>query len=284
MPVNFLLDIFVDSMGWVLQAFARTIALIGNLSFSISTTALTDGIVVEIIRYVQTIATVVLCIKMVYEIIQTYSLGRANDPDQSPGWIVLHTGIATALIWSVPAITGFIADWGAKVMADLASLNLTDLAQLSSRVDSILPVIQNIPLVDALLYIGLFQFLCIVLIIAMFQLLIRGLEIVVLGVIAPFIFINASSQNRSLVMLWLKQCIALIGTQFIQMFILFMAVGKLLNIETIGFEDILIAGLWTCLSLAAPKTVQIFMTDSGGAGSGVKALASAGGAAMRGIV
>lgn len=283
MPINFLLDIFVDSMGGVLQSFGQFLALVSNLSFTISSSTLNEPMVVEIVRYVQIIATALLGIKMGYEAIQTYMLGRANDPDQSPHWIIINAAIATALIWSIPALIGFMADFGAKVMADLASLNIADFADFQNQIGGALTLPGNIPLVDALVYIFLFIGLFITMIIAMFQLLVRGLEIVVLAIIGPIIAINVASQNRSLFTLWCKQVFCLIGTQFIQLFILYLAISHMLMENTFGATvHLLLTFLWSTLALSAPKAVQVFMIDSGGANSGMKGMAGAYGAAMRG--
>ena len=282
MKNNFLADILTETLGSVVGGFCETVGEVSSLSFTITSGTLESPVVKQIISYVQMLAIVLLILKCTNDLVQTYFLGRSNDIDTSPSWIIMGALIGAALIWSVPSIVSFISKFGTKALSDLASLNIADLASFQPVfADADQGIIAEGG--SMLIYLILFLIIIIVYAIAIVQVFGRGLELVVLSIVGPIICINAASMDRSVFNLWLKQLVSVVATQFIQMFILSMCAASMLNPQGIDLLSMLTAAAWVFLAFSAPKTIKAFIGINTGVGGSVAAVGKAVASTVRAV-
>jgi hypothetical protein len=277
----------MDLIGnWIIQFLTNSLDSIMGLCLSlfvsvtsISNTLLESVIIKNAITYTQELATVLLVIKILSDIYKTYMANMAGDQaDMQPSQFVLRGIAALLFIWTMPYIVGEMLKIGNLITADVSVLSgeTYDVktyvdgmkAMAMEQINSAVVGLEMVNLTGVIFAI----FLGVCLVIIVFQMAKRSVEVAIMAVIGPVFSVNLASQDQSLYKNWFKHLMIVCASQAIQILMLRITFYATTHQAELVFgakgNPIVILMLIALLifTLKAPKFLEQFTYSSGGGG------------------
>ena len=210
------------------------------------------------VRYVQLLAFALLVVKSVIEGFGIYILYQNGDPDASPGQYLSRVFQAGVAIAAMPTVIRYIYIFSTNVTSDIVSLHSGELDPLSSIVSSVLS-----PLIFALSII----IILVALIVVLVQVAIRGAELSLMLITAPFYSLNLTTEGKGLFSSFVKHVLSISLTQCVQIFMI-----RALVVTSWGFGLVDTSGIflriavmfgWIIVIIKSPKFLNEIMYSSG---------------------
>lgn len=223
--------------------------------FSNSQRILEYDFVVNTIRYAQILAFVLLSIKVMYEVFQTYIMYQNGDPDADPSGVLVRTLQAVAIIAFIPKLIEVTFIFGTKLANDIASIS-------AGSVDNPWEILMNfLTGATSLSLILIILLILIATLLIALQTAIRGAELALLSVLGPIMALNITSSNKGTWNAWFKQLVILCSTQALQIF-MYKGAMSLLTYELSNIGMWFLLG-WLWVTVLTPKFLKQFIYTSG---------------------
>lgn len=248
---------FANFFEQLISFFATTLAEIMGSAINV----LQIPLVQNGIKYAQSLAFVILVLKVSNEAFQTYILHQNGDPDADPMGVVVRTGQAVAVIATSPWIVTQVFTFGTKVALDVAKLGtgktgVADWAYLSALILKTRGVV--VPLIVIIIAICM--------LVVSIQATIRGAELSLMAVLGPILALNITANNRSTWSAWFKQLVIICVSQGLQIFLL-QGTLALLTSGSISSDGLIQALGWIWVTIKSPKFIQQFAYSTGFTGA-----------------
>lgn len=219
--------------------------------------------IIQAIIYAQSVAIVLLAVKIAFESMNTYILRISGDATADPGGILIRAMVSAAIISAVPWILAFLYRIGTALTEDLSNLPGND--PMAGASDNVYVELLNYLLVDSVNYlifmaIGILVVVILSVVIVL-QMAIRAAELALVGIVGPFM---AISLNSNMFGVWWKKLITLILAQAVQILMLrlsFYVFHRLFFDAKIIDIVIFIGFLW--VTVKSPKILEQFVDSTG---------------------
>ena len=245
----------------------------------ISTAVLNITIVKNAITYAQTLATALLVIKLMADLYKGHIAALTGERADVPSGAVVARGVfALFTIWLIPYMANQLILLGNYVTQDIASISGNE--PLPKTVTETLRQaflsVANTGTTQAIMAFCGSIFVLVVgicLVIIVFQMAKRSVEVAVMVIIGPIFTINMASEDKSLFNSWTRHLILICLSQALQILllrILFYVVTHMASMAfTFAAMSILIVLALLAFTLKTPKFLQQFAYyQSGGGGAG----------------
>lgn len=177
--------------------------------------------IVKALSYSCAVATGLLAIKVIKDLMVTYNLNMAGDPTSNPMNKIVKTGIAVIMIWAVPQVVKYAAYLGNTMVAEIGSLGASSSYEYALELSGAFQNAQVFKMMTTSTFAPGFKVILIIIVVInfiriCFMLIKRTIELLVMALIGPFFSISLAGDDYSLYGQWLKQLGLLIGSHIIQ--------------------------------------------------------------------
>lgn len=256
----------------VAQEFVKWVTPFVSELFKISYMGFTLTFVREAVLYSCVLGTVLLALKILSDLTQTYALGL-GDYDHSPVIVIRRAVVALVAIWASPQCVWILISITSTMSNDVLSL----FGSTGSQIDDVLNTVNQSWLVDAnagSIFFNALMSIAVVLIFLMvvYQMLKRGVELVLMQIVGPIFAVSFASNDPQNSSLWFRHLIALTMGQCLQIFMI-RALIYLLCTSASTLSDILnipitfinvFAFVWAVFTVTIPSFLQKFSHTGGG--------------------
>lgn len=229
------------------------------------------------ITYSCILATVLLCLKVLNDLFQTYALGL-GDADHSPTIITRRAVFALVAIWATPSIVMILIHLANTVNFDI--MNMFNGISNATILDALNDVNKNwfydVGGQSILFYLAMGVIVIVVLIIVVFSLVKRAVELMLMQIVGPIFAVSLAGNNQQTSQYWLRHLISLTVGQCIQVFmargLLYLLVTPADKIASTFSCPLPLAWLftlaWAGLTIFIPSFLAKFVNAGGGGGHG----------------